>query len=483
MQALLYSVRFSVVLKYFGQLNLVLAALALVPLTVSMLFGDYPISMRYMVVTGVFLAFGGGLSRLPAPRRIQTNEAMTVTVLAFLFSPLVMAYPMMGSGLSFLDAFFEAVSAVTTTGLSVAATVEDKPEIFLFARAWMQWYGGLGIVILALAVMIEPGQAARRLGDLGDYEEDLIGTTRSHVKYVLLVYGILTFSGIVVLATLGTGWWDALLYIFAAVSTGGFAPYDNSLLALGGTAPQAVVLIFSVAGGISFIFYRRLFRESWQVMLHDQQIQAFLIVCLITTLMLTFFLWFENRMQFFEALVQGGFNGLSAQSTAGFSSMDLSQTGPGAKIIFIFSMLSGGCLGSTAGGVKMLRLLILMRLFKLLVLKTGTSKHTVSYISLGGSQLNTDELLSALSVILLYIVVIVFSLLPFVAMGYDPLNALFEVTSAIGTAGLSTGITSPNLPSFLKVVLCADMLMGRVEIIAWIVILTPRTWIGRRMEE
>lgn len=135
MQSLLYSVRFSVVLKYFGHLNLVLAVLVLVPLTASLFLGDYTISVRYLLVLVVFIAMGSGFSRLPAPRRMQVNEAMTIAAMTFLFSPLVMAYPMMGSGLSFLDAFFEAVSAVTTTGLSVTATVEDKPATFLFARA------------------------------------------------------------------------------------------------------------------------------------------------------------------------------------------------------------------------------------------------------------------------------------------------------------------------------------------------------------
>lgn len=224
MHAVRYSIRLPVVLKYFGQLNFVLAALTLVPLTVSVLFGDYSISLRYTIVAASLFASGLALSRLPVPRRIQTNEAMVVSAMAFLCTSLLMTYPMTGSGLSFIDGFFEAVSAVTTTGLSTRATVADKPETFLFARAWMQWYGGLGIVVLALAVMIQPGQAAKRLGDIGDYEDDLIGATRSHVRIVLLVYTILTGMGIVILAALGTGWWDAMLYIFAAVSTGGFAP-------------------------------------------------------------------------------------------------------------------------------------------------------------------------------------------------------------------------------------------------------------------
>ena len=168
MRALRYSVRPRTVLKYFGQLCIVLAVLTLVPLVVSILLGDYRVTLRYaIVVVGVF-ATGFFLQRLPTPKRIQTNEAMVVTALVFLFAPLVMTWPIMASGLSFADALFETISGVTTTGLSVTVSVADKSAIFLFSRAWMQWAGGLGIVILFVATMIRPGLAAKRIGDLED---------------------------------------------------------------------------------------------------------------------------------------------------------------------------------------------------------------------------------------------------------------------------------------------------------------------------
>jgi trk system potassium uptake protein TrkH len=145
-----------VVFKYFGQLCLVLAALSLVPLVMSLIFGDTPISLRYGIVIGVLAASGFGLARLRAPSRVQANEGMVLVALMFFFTPLVMSYPMMGSGLGFLDALFEAISGVTTTGLSTKATLVGTPQTFLFARAWMQWYGGLGVVVLSLALVRPP---------------------------------------------------------------------------------------------------------------------------------------------------------------------------------------------------------------------------------------------------------------------------------------------------------------------------------------
>ena len=137
-----YSVRPGVVLKYIGQLCLVAAVLTLVPLVGSLLWGDYGIGFRYGAIVALLIAFGAVSSRLPAPRRVQRNEALVVSAGMFVITSIVMVVPLMGSGLDFIDAWFESTSAVTTTGLSTTGTVEDKPQTFLFGRAWMQWYGG-----------------------------------------------------------------------------------------------------------------------------------------------------------------------------------------------------------------------------------------------------------------------------------------------------------------------------------------------------
>jgi trk system potassium uptake protein TrkH len=331
--------------------------------------------------------------------------------------------------------------------------------------------------------MIQPGLVARRLGNRGEYEDDLIGATRSHVRYILLVYAILTGIGIVVLMALGTGFWNGMLYTFAAVSTGGFAPYDGSLAALKGLAPQVAVILLSVAGGISFIFYRRNLREGWKVMLHDRQTQMFLLAAVVTAALLALLLRFQNGLLWPDALRHGFLNGFSAQSTAGFASLNLAQIDPGSKLILIFSMLCGGCVGSTAGGIKIMRLMIFFRVFYLVILKAGLSRHAVADIQLEKRRLNSDEIQNTFTLILLFVFLTGLSWLPFVLMGHNPLDALFEVVSAIGTVGLSAGTTGPDLHPFLKGVLCFNMLLGRLEILVWLVLLTPRTWLGRRWEE
>ncbi len=483
MRALRYSVRPLPILKYSGQLCIVLALLTLVPLVVSAMLGSYHITLRYSIVVVGLLVTGFLLRRLPTPRRVQTNEAMVITALIFLFGAMVMTWPVMGSGLSFGDALFETISGITTTGLSVTASVADKPAIFLFSRAWMQWVGGLGMVILFVATMIRPGLAAKRIGDLEDYEDDLVGSTRAHARRMLITYSILTGFGIIVLGLLGAGWFNSVLYSFSALSTGGFSPHDTSLAGLSSLPLQAIVILLSVAGAIPLVLYFRSFREGGRVLIRDRQVGGILIAGLAAALLMAWFLVSQDGFEWIHALRHGALSAFSAQSTAGFSTLDISQIGAGAKLTLIFSMFLGGGAGSTAGGVKILRLLVLARVVYVFLQRAGMPRQAIAEASLGTRRLEQEEIQNALTIVFLFLTCIGISWLVFVGMGHNPLDSLFEVVSATGTVGLSTGITAPELHPVLKGVLCGDMLLGRLEIIAWLVLFYPRTWIGRRIEE
>jgi trk system potassium uptake protein TrkH len=476
-----YAVRFLVVFKYFGQLCLVLAALSLVPLAISVICGDTNISLRYGIVIVGLAIFGAGLARLRAPSSVQANEGMVLVALVFLFTPLVMSYPMMGAGLGFLDAFFEAISGVTTTGLSTKATLVGAPQTFLFARAWMQWYGGLGIVILSLALVMQPGLVAKGLAVTEAETDDLVGGTRAHARQVLKVYGIMTALGIIGSWSVGVGFFDSVLYTFAAVSTGGFAPHDSSLATFSWPA-QVWITLLCLAGAIPLAFYHRMFKDKRRVAVDFLQLQAIIFASLVVSLAVGAAMRLSAGMAWPQVLNHAPLLAFSAQTTAGFSSMPCAQLDAGSKLVLIFSMLVGGGVGSTAGGFKLLRLLIAASVLRLILLRTCLPKHAVIEPRLAGRRLENGEIHAALLLILLYVAVVALSWLPFVAMGYSPLDSLFEVVSATGTVGLSVGLTSATLPILLKGILCIDMLMGRLEIIAWLVMLYPGTWFGRRME-
>jgi len=177
---------------------------------------------------------------------------------------------MMGSGLSFPDALFEAVSAATTTGLSTEKRPEGMPQVFLFARTWMQWYGGLGIVVFSLALLFRPGTAAKRIAFTEDMAEDLVGGTKAHAHRVLVVYTILTGAGILLLWVEGVGFFNGLLYTMASVSTGGFAPHATSLAALEGPVVHFSVILICLAGAVPLSFYSRLYKGGRFGRLHSE---------------------------------------------------------------------------------------------------------------------------------------------------------------------------------------------------------------------
>lgn len=476
-----YAVRLRVVCKYFGQLCLVLGALTVVTLLVSVFFGERDISLRYAAVVAVLIALGLALSRLPAPSSVQPNEGMVLVTLMFIFTPLMMVYPMMAAGMGFVDALFEAISGVTTTGLSTMATLTGMPATFLFSRAWMQWYGGLGIVILSLGLAMQPGLVAKGLAVTEAEAHDLVGGTTAHARRVMKVYVALTVIGILGALLVGASLFDAVLYTFSAVSTGGFAPYDASLGDFGWPA-QLWVSLLCLVGAVSLAFYHRIYRQRHLMPGDFFQVRALLVAGLVISLFLGTSMHFGSDLPWATVLHHAPVLAVSAQTTAGFASMPCSDLNAGSKLILIFAMLVGGGVGSTAGGFKILRLLIALSVFRFILLRTCLPRHAVVEPWLEGRILQVNEIQEALLLILLFVAVVALSWLVFVAMGYDPLDSLFEVASATGTVGLSVGITNSALPALLKGVLCVDMLMGRLEIIALLVLLYPGTWFGRRME-
>ncbi|MBU1394928.1 MAG: TrkH family potassium uptake protein, partial [Gammaproteobacteria bacterium] len=271
-----YAVRWRVLLKYLGMLGVVLAALNSVPLAVAVLFGEFEVAGRYVVVLVALLVLALPLARMTAPQQLQMNEAMTVVVLVFVVGSLVSSYPLGAAGNSWLDGWFEAVSGITTTGLSTTASVEDKSRAFLFARSWMQWYGGLGIVVLSLALFLHNGVAGRRLMDTEATGETLVSTTRAYARRIAIVYGVLTVCAVLgIWLAVGDGF-VALVHSLSAVSTGGFSSFDDSL---GGLEPvaAAVIMGFAWLGAVSLPLYFLIWQKGPGTLLQDLELRALLI--------------------------------------------------------------------------------------------------------------------------------------------------------------------------------------------------------------
>ncbi len=480
-EALIHAVRWAVLGRYLGQLALVSAGLVLPPLAVASWFGEHPASLRYLGIVVLLAAIGWLLSRLQAADRIQLNEAMVIVTLAFVLNPVLMSWPLAAYGLSPLDALFESVSGVTTTGLTTLAGVEKLPRGFLFTRAWMQWYGGLGFAVLAVALLAHHALALRKLVEPGAGGL-LASSVRSHARRVLAVYALLTLAGVLLVWGAGLAPFDALAHAMAAISTGGFSTFDHSL---GGSLSPFVapaVMVVALLGAIALPLYHSAFRLGPRAIGSDPELRALILALLFLAMPLVAWFWHDG-MPLREAMWHGLLLATSAQTTAGFSTLAVSGLDAFPMGMLILAMAAGGSIGSTAGGVKLLRVLILLKTIQTWLRRAAAPEHAVVEAHLGGRRLEGEEIQRALLVILLFVLLVLLSWLVFLAHGYPPLQSLFEVVSAAGTVGLSTGVTGTDLPGLLKLVLCLDMLAGRLEVVALLVTLYPATWIGRKRED
>jgi len=460
-----------VVCRHLGQIGMVLAVLIAIPTVFAYGSGDWALAHRLLLAALVPSLALGLCALLPAPPGpIQANEAVAVSALAFVIAAALMTYPLSASGLSPVDAWFESVSGVTTTGLTMVPIPEDKSAAFLFTRAWMQWFGGLGIVVLSLALAAARPADQRRLSDASGDEENLDQSVRIHARRVLVVYTLLTTAGLALAWAAGLPLFQALVHTLAAISTGGFSDFSDSLAGLDPWG-QAALGVVACMGALPLALLYRAHARGPSQLWSDPELRALGAALLLATLLL----WWLGHLTPADALAQAVF----AQTTTGFSTLDVAGLDPAAKLVMIVSMVTGGGVGSTAGGMKLLRVLILIRLIQLAVLRVQIPRHGVIQPEVGGRTLEAPQIEHALLLMLVYPVVILLSWLPFLAAGYAPLDALFEIVSAVGTVGLSVGITGPGLETGLKLLLSLDMLMGRLEILSLLVLLYPGTWFKR----
>ncbi|MEA3642253.1 MAG: potassium transporter TrkG [Lamprobacter sp.] len=479
---LMRAARLHVVLGTLGRLLLVLAALSVPPALAAWSQASHELALRLAVTASVLVLVGWPVSRLrplnTGENDIQWNEALAVTGLAFLIAALVMVWPLTGAGLSGIDAMLEATSGITTTGLTVLRGLDQTDPAMLFLRAWMQWYGGLGIAVLTVALIMRHHASARRLLETTGEQLTDAGA-RGHARRVFAVYLALTLIGIAAVWMTGLAPVDALLYALPAVATGGFAPSDQSLAGLP-AATIATLSLITVASAISLPLYARLPHRGLRSLRHEPELIALLGAILITALLLSAIASLSIGLPWPQALAQGFALGVSAQTDTGFSTTEVADLPATSQVVLMISMSIGGCTGSTAGGIKLIRLLIIMRLVQLALRRTAIAERAVLQAQVGGARIEPSMVTATLQLMAFWAMVLLASWLAFLAFGQPPLASLFEVVSATANAGLSVGLTSPELPPALKLVLCADMLFGRVEVLALLVVLYPPTWLARK---
>ena len=463
-----YRINFLKVVRLMGYPIFATGIAMFIPFLASIFYGEYAVGPHYLAASIFSVALGGALLQIKKHRSMRYNEVIATICLSYLFTTCLSALAMLGSGFSIFDAFFEAVSGITTTGLSIIEDWESVPMTTFFARSWLQWVGGLGIMLFSLAFMVYPGSIAKKMKEAQFEGNDLIGGSRALARGVLQVYIILTLLSIAAFLATGMGISDTLIFAFTSVSTGGFAPYSDSIVGLS-YWQQGIYIFFALACAVSLPFYYRIWKTQGMIALQGIQLVGIIVLAIATSIVLG---------GGFSALI----NALSVQTTTGFFVTDLTMLLPAQKIWISVMMLIGGGVGSTAGGFKVLRLILVFVAVKTYIIRLCQTKS--AHYSPGFFSIPVEQKMLEMSMIyvILYIGLAICTWLAFVLYQFDPVDSLFAVSSALGTVGLSAGMVGGKLPVLLKLLLCVDMLAGRLEIIPWLIMLFPKNWIGEKLE-
>lgn len=477
--ALAFAVRPRVLARLAGRVALLLTGINAPLVLASLVDREWVAAAAHAAVVAVLLGLWAVLARgrpLVVP---QTNEAMALSAIAFALGSAALALPWWAEGIPFVDALFEAVSAVTTTGLSTLDSVEDKPLSFLFARAWGQWSGGLMIVLLALFLTLERGAVAGRWLAYQLTPEEVMLGARAWLRTMTFVYGALSAGGIVVYLALGLDPWTALLHGLTTVCGGGFSTSDASLAGVGERPVQAAGMLGGVLGAVSFLIWPQLRKGRWRAVLGAPELRSFAALCALGAALLSGTMTLVAGLPWRQALWDAALMSLSCQATCGFSTIEIARLDPASKLVMVVQMILGGDAASTAGGIKMFRLITMLRLVQGAIARTALAPHAVIPTRAG----EADQIRGTATVVTLFAVVLIAVWGVFLAAGLDPVDALYDCASALSTCGASAGVASHRLAWPLKLVLTVTMLVGRLEIVAFLVLAYPRTWIGRRQDE
>lgn len=416
----------------------------------------------------IAMSIYGNLNQATDPRR---GEAL-VSVAASFIAAVILASPAFASlGMPPIDAVFESASGVTTTGLSMATNSDHWPYAAHFLRAWLQWIGGFAFVSAALALVVGQGVIAKRLGAAGGLQDDRAASTQARARGLLLTY--VSLSAICVAAIAAAHPQPAMgaLMALSAVSTGGFSPYSDSVAGDGFVA-QLLVIAACVMGSISLGLWWLVLRQGPLKTLGDEELRLFGVVLLGGAASIALIERQAGGAPVWSAI----FTAFSAQTTAGFSISDISSLTTASKIVLVGMMMIGGCIGATAGGIKVFRFAFVITAMRLMILRARIPASAVTYLRVFGRKTSPGEGTDVVGLLAIYGIATGVLWLTLVLSGAAALPALFDTVSALSTVGLSVGAIAPELPDISKIIATLAMLFGRLEFLALIVFLTPQTW-------
>jgi trk system potassium uptake protein TrkH len=461
----------------FSVTMIVGGVMTLVPI-VDALYNN-PVSLSFLWI-GLLIALTSytayfAISKIMKRVEITYIEALTTYSLTWLVVPVLSAIPLsIETGVSYIDALFESISGFTGTGLTIYQGLDYMKKGILFWRGLMQWMGELGVVVFASIFLPFFWQFGRILYRL-ERPSRISASLRETALRIFYIYFLLTVVGIVVCIYLGVEPLDAVVHVMTAIATGGMSNYDDNYGRVFQYAPLSVypITALMIIGGFNFITLSIILDGDVKKAWSNEELRGFIYLNLFFTVTSFIITLPSTGLNPLQSLTTGSFNAISAVTTTGFSIGNISGLSPSLKLLLVLAMFIGGMSFSTAGGIKVVRLVVLLKKIKAYILGVLSSGSLSQDIRLGEEVLDEREVSNMLLFISLHFLavftgaVVIKSIIPSV----DFVDALFEATSAGSAVGLSTGITSLSAPVPAKVVLMTLMYFGRLEYMPLIVLI------------
>lgn len=480
--------RLATVQRILGILILGFSVTMVPPLLVS--FGYADGEARHFAYSLLITLAVGLLLWLPArraPVELRLRDGFLVVALFWIILGALSSIPIHFSAhLGFNDAMFESFSGFTTTGATVIGRLEGLPESILYYRQQLQWLGGMGIVMLAVAILPMLGVGGMRLyraetpGPMKD--DKLSPRIRSTAQALWGVYLGLTLACILGYSLAGMSLFDAVCHSFSTVSTGGFSPYDSSIAHFQNPAIEWLTVLFMLLGAINFGVHFTAFRSrSPQPYLRDRELRTLLALIGIVTIVIVGTLWVSPGYgEAREALRLAIFQVVSLITSTGFTSAPFAQWPPMLPVLLLVITFIGGCAGSTAGGIKVMRIQLLYKQF-LRELRQLTHPSAVVPLKLGQRILPQRVVSDIWGFFAAYVFLFATLVLLMMATGIDQVTAFSTVATCLNNAGPALGAAASNFAPLnepAKWILCVAMLLGRLEIFTLFVLVTPAYWRG-----
>lgn len=473
------------ILQINGLLLAVLAATMLLPAGIGYFLKnpDWKIFMFSAFITA-FVGSGLFITNRGYRGEMSLRQAFLFTTSSWLLLPVFAALPLYYSdfGLTFADSYFEAVSALTTTGSTVIVGLDTATPELLLWRAILQCLGGIGIVVFAIAVLPMLRIGGMQLFKTESSErEKFLPRAGQVAKAITGTYFVLAFFCVIALWLAGMNGFDALCHSFAAISTGGFSNYDQSIGYFKNPTIEYVLTFFMIAGGIPFILFFQAMRGHPEDLLNNSQVRAFLGFIAICTFVMTAWLAIVHSMEWEESFRLSIFNLTSIVTTTGFVSTDYTLWGSFA-VTFIFMLtVVGGCNGSTTGGIKIFRFQVLLETAKAQIHQL-LHPHGVFLPKYNRKPIPEGVTNSVMSFVILYAFCFVAVAMILSLMGLDYITSMSAAATAISNTGPGLGpIIGPAgtfapLSDAAKYVLSFTMVLGRLELFTVLVLFAPSFW-------